>query len=33
MITKAIPFLTGYLKKNGGKGIGALIGQVFKTGK
>jgi hypothetical protein len=33
MVAKAIPFLTGYLKKNGGKGVGALIGQVFKTGK
>jgi hypothetical protein len=33
MLAKAIPFLTGYLKKNGGDSMGALLGQVFKTGK
>ena len=33
MIGKAIPFLSGYLKKNGGKAAGAVLGQVFKTGK
>ena len=32
-IGKAIPFLMDYLKKNGGKAIEALLGQVFKTGK
>jgi hypothetical protein len=33
MLAKAIPFLTGYLKKNGGDVVGGLLGQVFKTGK
>ena len=33
MLAKAIPFLSGYLKKNGGSAVGGLIGQVFKTGK
>ena len=33
MLGKAIPFLAGYLKKNGGKAVEALLGQVFKTGK
>jgi hypothetical protein len=31
MLAKAVPFLTGYLKKNGGKAVGGLLGQVFKT--
>lgn len=33
MLAKALPFLSGYLKKNGGQAVGALLGQVFKTGK
>jgi hypothetical protein len=33
MIAKAVPFLSGYLKKNGGKAVGAVLGSVFKTGK
>jgi len=33
MLAKAIPFLSGYLKKNGGNAVGVLLGQVFKTGK
>ena len=32
MIAKAIPFLSGYLKKLGGADVGALLGGVFKTG-
>jgi hypothetical protein len=32
MLAKAIPFLSGYLKKNGGNAVGGLLGQVFKTG-
>ena len=33
MLAKAIPFLSGYLKKNGGNAASVLLGQVFKTGK
>ena len=33
MLAKAIPFLSGYLKKNGGNMASVLLGQVFKTGK
>jgi len=34
MIAKAVPFLSGYLKKNGGgSSVAALLGSVFKTGK
>ena len=33
MITKAIPYLSGYLKKHGGDVLGSLLGGVFKTGK
>ena len=33
MITKAIPFLSGYLKKYGGDAMGSLLGGLFKTGK
>jgi len=30
MIAKAVPFLSGYLKKHGGEAVGALLGGVFK---
>ena len=33
MIMKAVPFLSGYLKKHGGAAIGGLLGSVFKTSK
>ena len=33
MIAKAVPYLTGYLKKHGTKGLGSLIGGVLKTPK
>lgn len=33
MIGKAIPFLTEYLKKNGGKAVSGMLGQVFKSEK
>ena len=33
MIAKAIPFLSGYLKKYGGGAVGSLLGGLFKTGK
>ena len=33
MIAKALPFLSGYLKKYGGDAVGALLGGLFKTGK
>ena len=33
MMAKAVPFLSGYLKKHGGAAVGALLGGVFKTGK
>ena len=33
MITKAVPFLSGYLKKYGGDAVGSLLGGLFKTGK
>ena len=33
MIMKAVPFLSGYLKKHGSAAIGGLLGSVFKTGK
>ena len=33
MIAKAVPFLSGYMKKHGTAAIGGLLGSVFKTGK
>src|SRR5262245_12985422 len=33
MIAKAVPFLSGYLKKYGGDAVGTLLGGLFKTGK
>lgn len=33
MIAKAVPFLSGYLKKHGGAALGSLLGGVFKSGK
>jgi len=34
MIAKAVPYLSGYLKKHGtGGGLGSLLEGVFKTGK
>jgi hypothetical protein len=33
MLAKAVPFLSGYLKKYGGANIGAMLGGLFKTGK
>ena len=30
MIAKAVPFLSGYLKKYGGAGLGSLLGGLFK---
>ena len=33
MIAKALPFLSGYLKKYGGDAVGTLLGGLFKTGK
>ena len=33
MIAKAIPFLSGYLKKHGGAAIGSLLGGLFKGAK
>jgi hypothetical protein len=33
MIAKAVPFLSGYLKKYGGDAVGGLLGGVFKKGK
>ena len=33
MIAKAVPFLSGYLKKHGGAAVGGLLGGVFKQGK
>jgi hypothetical protein len=33
MIAKALPFLSGYLKKYGGAAVGSLLGGLFKTGK
>jgi hypothetical protein len=33
MIAKAVPFLSGYLKKYGGAAVGGLLGGLFKTGK
>ena len=33
MIVKAVPFLSGYLKKYGGANLGSLLGGLFKTGK
>jgi hypothetical protein len=32
MIAKAIPFLSGYLKKYGGGALGSLLGGLFKVG-
>ena len=33
MLLKALPFLSGYLKRFGGADLGALLGGLFKTGK
>jgi hypothetical protein len=33
MIMKAVPYLSGYLKKHGGEALGSLLGGVLKTGK
>jgi hypothetical protein len=33
MIAKALPFLSGYLKKYGGSALGSVLGGLFKTGK
>lgn len=33
MIAKAVPYLSGYLKKHGTAGLGSLIGGVLKTPK
>ena len=33
MIAKAIPFLSGYLKKYGGAALGSVLGGVFNAGK
>ena len=33
MLLKAVPFLTGYLKKYGGTALESLLGSLFKTGK
>jgi hypothetical protein len=33
MIAKAIPFLSGYLKKYGGDAVASLLGGLFKKGK
>ena len=33
MIAKAVPFLSGFLKKNGSAALGSLLGGLFKTGK
>ena len=33
MIAKAVPYLSGYLKKHGTKALGSLIGGVLKTPK
>jgi len=32
MMAKAIPFLSGYLKKYGGAALGSVLGGLFKTG-
>ena len=32
MIAKALPFLSGFLKKYGGAALGSLLGGMFKTG-
>src|SRR5262245_17278678 len=33
MIAKAVPFLSGYLKKHAGAAVGGLLGGVFNQGK
>ncbi len=33
MIMKAVPYLSGYLKKHGGAALGSLLGGLFKIGK
>ena len=33
MIAKAVPYLSGYLKKYGTAALGSLLGGLFKTGK
>lgn len=33
MIAKALPFLSGYLKKYGGGALSSVLGGLFKTGK
>jgi hypothetical protein len=33
MLMKAVPYLSGYLKKHGGATLGSLLGGVFKTDK
>lgn len=33
MMAKAVPFLSGFLKKNGSAALGSLLGGLFKTGK
>jgi hypothetical protein len=33
MIMKAVPYLSGYLKKHGGAAVGSLLGGLLKTGK
>jgi hypothetical protein len=33
MIAKAVPYLSGYLKKHGTAALGSLIGGVLKTPK
>src|SRR5262245_17792226 len=33
MVAKAVPFMSGYLKKYGGAAVGSLLGGLFKMGK
>jgi hypothetical protein len=33
MLAKALPFLTGYLKKFGGEALDKMLGGLFKAGK
>lgn len=33
MIAKALPYVSGYLKKYGGAALGSLLGGIFKGGK
>jgi hypothetical protein len=33
MIAKAVPYLSGYLKKHGTAGLGSLLGGLLKTPK